>query len=76
MYITNSYKYERDGIMYVGSTVPDGATIIETLDVLNAEKGYDLIRIFDNENIGSCLWLRNGDLMQNYREEPSEIEES
>ena len=69
MYITETYKYIKDGIVYVGSEVPEGATIIETMDILNAEEDMDLIRISDDENIGSSIWLRNGDAQENYREE-------
>lgn len=68
MNITNSYKYEKDGIVYVGGNVPEGATILETMDILNAEEGYDLIRISDNENVGSSIWLRDGDVKENYKE--------
>lgn len=69
MYITQTYKYKKDGIVYVGGQVPEGATIIETMDILNAESGYDLIRISDNENMGANIWLKNGDIQENYREE-------
>ena len=69
MYINQVYKYEKDGIVYVGGEVPEGATILETMDILNAEDGYDLIRIHDNENIGANVWIRPGDLVKNYREE-------
>lgn len=68
MNITNSYKYEKDGIVYVGGNLPEGANILETMDILNAEEGYDLIRISDNKNIGSSIWLRNGDVQDNYKE--------
>jgi len=69
MYITNMYKYEKDGFIYVSGEVPEGATLLETMDILNAEDGYDLIRISDNENMGSNIWLRDGDVQENYREE-------
>ena len=69
MYITETYKYEKDGIVYVSGKVPEGATILETMDILNAEDGYDLIRIHDNENMGANVWIRPGDLVKNYREE-------
>ena len=68
MFITQSYKYEKDGIIYVSGNVPEGATIIETMDILNAEEGFDLIRIADEENVGSSIWLRNGDVQENYEE--------
>lgn len=71
MFITQCYKYEKDGIVYVGGNVPDGAIILETMDILNAEEGFDLIRISDNENMGSSVWLHNGDVQENYREEKS-----
>lgn len=69
MYITETYKYKKDGIVYVGGEVPEGAEILETMDILNAEDNYDLIRISDNENMGSSLWLHDGDVQENYREE-------
>lgn len=75
MYISNMYKYEKDGIVYVAGEVPDGATILETMDILNAEDGYDLIRIADNENMGANLWLKDGDVKENYREEEHHDEE-
>lgn len=69
MYITETYKYKHNGIVYVGGEVPEGAEILETLEILNAEDGYDLIRIRDNENMGANVWIRPGDLVKNYREE-------
>lgn len=69
MYINNMYKYEKDGIVYVGGNVPEGATIIEIMDILNAEDGYDLVRISDNENVGSNIWLKDGDVKENYKED-------
>lgn len=69
MYITETYKYEKDGIVYVGGKVPENAEILETLQILNADDGYDLIRIHDNENMGANVWLRTGDLVENYKEE-------
>ena len=75
MYISNIYKYEKDGTVYVGGNVPEGATIIETMDILNAEDGNDLIRIADNENMGANLWLKDGDVQENYREEEHHDEE-
>lgn len=69
MYITETYKYKKDGIVYVGGEVPEGAEILETMEILNAEDGYDLIRIHDNENMGANIWLHGGDIKENYREE-------
>lgn len=68
MFITQSYKYELNGIVYVSGNLPEGATILETLDILNAEEGYELIRISDGENVGNSVWLHDGDVMENYRE--------
>lgn len=68
MHIENSYKYELDGIVYVSGFVPEGATILETMDILCAEDGYDLKRISDGEIVGNSIWLRNGDVMENYEE--------
>lgn len=75
MYISEMYKYKKDGTIYVASNVPEGATIIETMDILNTEDGYDLIRISDNENVGANIWLHNGDVKENYREEEHKEDE-
>lgn len=72
MFITQVYKYEYNDIVYVGGQVPEGAEILETMDILNAEEGYDLIRIADNENVGANIWLHNGDVQENYKEESIE----
>ena len=74
MYMTQVYKYRYNDIVYVGGNVPEGATILETMDILNGEDGYDLIRISDEENVGSSIWLKDGDVMENYREEKQEEE--
>ena len=76
MYITQTYKYEKDGIISVGSNVPEGATVLETMDILNAEDGYNLIRKSDGENIGANVWLKDGDTENNYNEikQPEEKE--
>lgn len=71
MYITHTYKYKYNDIIYVGGEVPEGAEILETMDILNAEEGSDLVRISDNENVGSNIWLKDGDVQENYREEKS-----
>ena len=71
MFITQVYKYEYNDIVYVGGQVPEGATILETMDILNAEEGFELVRISDGENVGNSVWLHDGDVMENYREEKS-----
>ena len=68
MYITQCYKYELNGIVYVGGNLPEGAEIIENMDILNTEEGYELVRKSDKENFGNSLWLHNGDTQDNYEE--------
>jgi hypothetical protein len=68
MFITECHKYKYNGIVYVGGQVPEGAEILETMDILNAEAGYTLIRKADSEDMGSSVWLRNGDTKDNYKE--------
>lgn len=68
MYHTECYKCEKDGVVCVSCNVPEGATILETMDILNAEEGYALIRISDNENVGSSVWLKDGDVEEDYKE--------
>ena len=72
MFITQVYKYEYNDIVYVGGQVPEGATILETMDILNAEEGFELVLISDGENVGNSVWLHDGDVMENYREVKAE----
>lgn len=73
MFITTVYKYRKDGVVYVGGEVPEGAEILETMIILNAQEGYTLIRIFTGEDVGNSIWLRNGDVQENYRQEKEVI---
>ena len=57
MFITQSYKYEKDGIVYVSGEVPEGAEVLETMNILNAKDGYELVRKSDSENVGNSVWL-------------------
>lgn len=68
MFITQSYKFELDNIVYVGANVPEGAEILETLNILNAEEGFELVRKSDSKNVGANIWLREGDSQDNYEE--------
>jgi hypothetical protein len=68
MFITQTYKYKYNDIAYVGGEVPDGAEILETIDILNAEEGYILIRKSDKKDVGNSIWLHNGDTQDNYTE--------
>ena len=68
MYITQVYKYKKDGIVYVGGNVPEGAEILETMDILNADDGYNLVRISNNENVGNSVWIHDDDTQDNYNE--------
>lgn len=77
MFITQSYKYSFNGTIYVGGNVPEGAEILETMNILCAEEGYVLIRKSDGENIGNSVWLKDGDSQDNYQEivEPEPLPE-
>lgn len=74
MYITQTYKYEYNGVVYVSAEMPKGATILEILNILCAEDGYELERIADGENVGNSIWLHDGDVQENYREVPAQEE--
>lgn len=77
MFITQCYKYKINDIVYVGGNMPEGAEIIENMDILNAEEGYELVRKSDKEVIGNSLWLHNDDTQDNYEEiEEQNIEDS
>ena len=69
MFITEVYKYEKGGIIYVSGNLPEGSTLIEEMDILSAEDGNDLIRKTTDENVGPNVWLHNGDVKENYKEE-------
>lgn len=66
MYITQTYKYELDGVVYVSGKLPEDATILETMNILNADDGKELIK--NGESIGNSVWLKDGDAQENYEE--------
>ena len=68
MHIVTSYKYEIDGVVKVSENLPEGATILETMDILYAEEGYTLIRKSDGEDVSNSVWLKDGDFQDNYIE--------
>lgn len=68
MNIVQYFKYEKDNVVGVSVEVPDGATILETMDILCADNEKDLVRISDDKNVGSSIWLKNGDVEENYKE--------
>ena len=74
MFITQVYKYEKDEIVYVGGNVPQDATILETMDILNAEKGFKLERKSDSKQFHS-IWLKDGDTEENYTEIEDKLNE-
>ena len=76
MFITQCYKYELNGIIYVSGNLPEDAIILETMNILNAENGYDLIRKSNDENVGTNIWLKNDDVQDNYKEEEHQIMEN
>lgn len=74
MYITQMYKYKKDNITYIRGQLPEDAILLEMMDILTAEDGYELENILTGERTGS-LWLKEGDSQDNYREIPTEQEE-
>ena len=66
MKITKSYKYELNGIVYVSANLPEDAEVLETMDILNADEGYELVR--DGKSVGNSVWLKDGDAQENYEE--------
>lgn len=68
MFITQCYKYKYNEIVYVGGNPPQDVEILETMDILNAEEGFELVRKSDNENVGINIWLKDGDTEDNYTE--------
>ena len=64
MHIKKYYKYEINNIVYVS----DDAKILETMNILNAKEGYNLIRKNDGVNVGNSVWLVDEDNQDNYIE--------
>ena len=75
MFITQCYKYKYNGIVYVGGNPPQDAEILETMDILNAEDGFELVRKSDGENVGNSVWLHDGDVQDNYTEVEAQDDE-
>lgn len=68
MYITQIYKYKKDNIVYVGGEIPSGAEILETMNILNAENGYDIVNTVSKNSLGTSIWLKDNDTIDNYIE--------
>lgn len=68
MFITEVYKYKHNGIIYVGGNIPEDAEVLETMIILNADEGNDIVRKSDGENLGNSVWLKYGDSQDNYIE--------
>ena len=59
--------YICDGAIYCGFR-PEDANVLEERQVLYAEEGYELLRLSDRENMGNSVWLKDGDIQENYIE--------
>lgn len=68
MYTTNMYKYRKNGIVYVSGNVPDGAEVLEEMNILYAKEGYTLIKKSADEDVSTSVWLKEGDSEENYEE--------
>ena len=66
MKILKHYKYKQNGIIIVSSKLQEGAEKLETMNILEADEGKELYR--DNEKIGVNIWLKDGDVAENYTE--------
>jgi hypothetical protein len=75
MHITKYYKYNEDEIVKVSGNLPENVVVLEEMDILYAEDGYELVRISTNENVSDCIWLHNNDVSENYKEIKIEEEE-
>ena len=64
--------YVCDGAIYCGFK-PEGVSVLEERPVLYADEGYELVK--DRERVGTAVWLKDGDVAENYTEVKIEIEE-
>lgn len=68
MYIKTTYIGTLDGVAGIWCGFkPEGAIITEERDVLYPEEGYELERISDGERF-SAIWLKDGNVKENYIE--------
>ena len=65
MYITETHKYKLNGKVYVGGEMPNGAELLETMTILNADDGKVLKK---GEEQTSSVWLKDDDSQDNYVE--------
>lgn len=75
MNVTQVYKYKRNDIVFVGADLQKDDVVLETLDILDAEEGYELFLKSTNENIGTSVWLKENDNIDNYYEQQIEFNE-
>ena len=68
MFITQTYKYRKDNVVYVGGVLPEGSEVLTTMNILNAEDGKVLKLKDTEETLGNSLWLREGDSQDRYEE--------
>ena len=68
MQIEQCFKYKKDDKIYVGGSVPKGAETLETMDILVASEGSTLVKTPENKEVGTSLWLKDGDTKENYIE--------
>ena len=76
MTIVQEYKYINNGIIYVGGSVPDGADVLETLNILVADHGKELHRKSDDKRVGTSIWLKDDDSQDNYVEVEKENDDN
>ena len=80
MQVKNSYYIKRDGkYIWLAADVQPLPTdeVVEVRPMLFADEGKTLFK--DCVEVGQCVWLRNGDTMDNYEErdippEPEEVD--
>lgn len=64
--------YVCDGAMYCGFK-PEGVEVKEERQVLYPAEGYKLKK---GDRLYSCVWLKNGDVQENYSEVEVENDDS
>lgn len=68
MHIKKAYKYKINNTTYVAASLPDGAEVLDEMNILYAKEGYTLIKKSDNEDVSTSVWLKEGDSQENYEE--------
>lgn len=75
MYIKNTYKFEKNGVIGLACGYkPEAGEILEELKILYAESDFELYK--GEEKIGGCVILKDGEKQSDYTEKEVKKEQA